>query len=72
MTDDELLTLCPFGELNPVRVKVQASDYAYEGWLAAIFEKRSGAFRAVVEDDNGRLFIHNASQITIARAKENA
>ena len=47
----------------PVRVNVIATDYSYEGWLAGIAIKRSGAIRYVVEDDNGRLFIHNAAQI---------
>lgn len=45
------------------RVRVKANDYSYDGWLMAIFLKRSGATRLVVEDDNGRLFIHNLEQI---------
>jgi hypothetical protein len=45
------------------RVTVKGGDYTYEGWIVAIFSKRSGATRYVVEDDNGRLFIHNDGQI---------
>jgi hypothetical protein len=47
----------------PIRVTVIANDYSYEGWLAGIAIKRSGAVHYIVEDDNGRLFIHNAAQI---------
>jgi hypothetical protein len=46
------------------KVHVTASDYAYDGWLVAVFLKRRGERRCVVEDSNGRLFIHNASQLT--------
>jgi len=47
------------------RVRVEASDYNYEGWLVAAFPKRkSGAIRCVVEDEHGRLFIHNPGQLT--------
>jgi hypothetical protein len=42
---------------------VQGSDYAYAGRLAGLAWKQSGALRYVVEDANGRLFIHNAKQI---------
>lgn len=61
MTDDELNAAT--GSPLWVRVRVQATDYAYEGWLVSVFRKRSDATRCVVEDDNGRLFIHNAGQI---------
>jgi hypothetical protein len=44
-------------------VTVNASDYRYEGRLAGIAVKASGAIRYVVEDRNRRLFIHNAVQI---------
>ena len=47
----------------PVRLTVTGNDYSYEGWLASVVIKRSGAIRYVIEDDNGRLFIHNAGQI---------
>ena len=47
----------------PVRLTVTGNDYSYEGWVAGVVIKRSGAIRYVIEDDNGRLFIHNATQI---------
>lgn len=50
------------------RVKVTANDYSYEGWLGkedGTFTKRSGAKRYIVEDDFGRCFIHNSSQIEV-------
>ena len=46
----------------PVRLTVHGSDYSYDGWVQGIVIKRSGAIRYVIEDDNGRLFIHNAKQ----------
>jgi hypothetical protein len=63
MTDEELLA----ADANPqwVHVRVKATDYEYEGWLVTAFGKRRPTqVRCVVEDDNGRLFIHNASQLT--------
>jgi hypothetical protein len=59
MTDLELLgiPLC-----SPVLVT--ATDYQYEGWLNAVFSKRSGKIRCVVEDERGRLFVHNAGQLS--------
>lgn len=47
-----------------VKVLVKAKDYSYEGWLVANFHKRSGEQRCVVEDENGRLFIHNLNQMS--------
>lgn len=47
----------------PLYVKVTANDYSYYGWVNGLVRKRSGAVRAVVEDDNGRLFIHNVNQL---------
>lgn len=44
-------------------VKVQANDYSYDGFIVSRFEKRGGQTRYVVEDDRGRLFIHNAKQL---------
>jgi hypothetical protein len=46
-------------------VRVTATDYAYDGWLVSIFRKRRGDVRYVVEDDCGRLFIHNAKQLGV-------
>lgn len=44
-------------------VYVYGSDYTYIGRVVSVFYKQSGALRCVVEDDNGRLFIHNAQQL---------
>ena len=65
MTEDDLYARL-FGETNPIPVRVQASDYAYDGWLTTLIVKRSGAIRCVVEDSCGRLFIHNAAQVTLS------
>ena len=46
-----------------MRVTVTGNDYIYQGWLAGLVIKQSGAIRYVVEDDCGRLFIQNASQL---------
>lgn len=60
MTDEELFKA---GESHS-EVRVRANDYAYNGRVAVVFPKiGSGAVRCVVEDDCGRLFIHNARQI---------
>lgn len=62
MTDEELFALDADPDFR--RVTVIASDYYYEGWLVTVFNKRrKSQVRCVVEDDNGRLFIHNASQL---------
>jgi hypothetical protein len=45
------------------RITVRGGDYSYEGYIVAVFLKRRGGVRYVVEDDNGRLFIHNAKQV---------
>lgn len=58
MTREKLLNL-----KHGCAVIVTAKDYAYEGAIVSVFPKRKGAVRCVVEDDNGRLFIHNAEQI---------
>jgi hypothetical protein len=49
--------------LPTIELTVQAIDYSYQGRLAGVAFKISGAIRYAVEDDNGRLFIHNAAQI---------
>jgi hypothetical protein len=63
MTDDELRAMAP-GQ----PVTVTGGDYSYAGWLNVVFEKRSGAVRCVVEDENGRLFVHNAKQLDVRLA----
>lgn len=44
-------------------VRVVGGDYTYTGWIDSIFKKRKGLIRYVVEDSNGRLFIHNDTQL---------
>ncbi len=41
------------------RVEKVGGDYQYEGVVVAVFTKRSGKVRLVVEDDRGLLFIFN-------------
>ena len=65
MTDDELLAID--AEPQWVQVEVAGGDYRYWGWVVSVFSKRrKGQVRCVVEDSNGRLFIHNAGQLTRA------
>ena len=48
MTDEEILAL-PVNPLNAVRkpmVRVTANDYAYNGWLVAVFRKKRSHTRA--------------------------
>jgi len=62
--DDLMMELGACAEIDaPVPVHVVANDYACDGWIVAAFEKRGGAKRCVVEDPNGRLFIHNSRQL---------
>lgn len=63
MTENELL-LANNREEGGAPVTVKAADYSYDGWLVSVFPKRSMQMRCVLEDANGRLFIHNARQIT--------
>ena len=63
MTNEEIQKLPAF-----TYVRVTASDYAYNGFFVKAFQKRprglsTGAWRCVVEDANGRLFIHNPAQL---------
>lgn len=66
MTDEEILKIQR--RINdgsePEYVRVAAGDYTYTGWLVSSFTKRSGKVRVVVEDVNGRLFIHNPAQLS--------
>jgi hypothetical protein len=52
-----------FPPVKPIPLHVTGSDYGYDGTLQGIIVKRSGVIRYVIEDDNRRLFIHNARQI---------
>lgn len=64
MTDHELLVLLRKNAMSePPPVTVRGGDYQYDGWLVSVFKKRKGQWRCVVEDEGGRLFIHNASQV---------
>lgn len=63
MTNAELLDAAGGAQSLHIPVRVTASDYRYDGWLIMVGCKRSGALRCVVEDSNGRLFIHNAGQL---------
>lgn len=40
-----------------------SGDYTFEGEVRARFSKKSGAFRLVVEDERGLLFIFNEKQL---------
>lgn len=62
MTEEELIRHAAADA--PVPVVVTANDYSYHGWIVGLAKKRSGVFRGVVEDVNGRLFIHNSSQLS--------
>lgn len=63
MTDEQMvkhLDQCP-----DVAVTVEGHDYRYNGWLVAIFKKRSNGWRCVVEDKHGRLAFHASSQLSV-------
>lgn len=49
------------------RVIKDSGDYTYNGIIVSIFEKRSGAVRLVVENDDGMLFIFNEKQLKLAQ-----
>lgn len=53
--------------INPLflkhQVTVQANDYSYAGEVCGYAVKASGEVRYIVEDSNGRLFIHSHTQI---------
>lgn len=56
-------TLRIFFEKDETPRTIRGGDYTYEGYIIQTFVKRRGGTRYVVEDDNGRLFIHNAQQV---------
>lgn len=45
------------------RVKKTAGDYTFYGEIVAVFPKKSGATRYVVENPDGVLFILNSGQL---------
>jgi hypothetical protein len=50
-------------------VIVTGGDYVYQGWLVAVFSKRRGGVRCVVEDEHGRLFIHSPVHLSAEKKK---
>ncbi len=66
MTEDELT-----GALMSDRVRNKGSDYRFEGLIVAMFQKRDGgAWRCVVENDDGILHIFSAKNLERVRAME--
>lgn len=45
------------------RVQKVGGDYRFEGEVVAVFHKRTGQVRLVVEDDRGLLFIFNEKNL---------
>lgn len=45
------------------KVLKDSGDYRYRGEVVAVFAKKSGAVRLVVENEDGMLFIFNESQL---------
>ena len=51
------------------QITVNGGDYSYRGWLRSVFPKLARVpltpeqWRAVVQDDCGRLFIHRLDQL---------
>ena len=48
-----------------IKVTVTTDDYSFTGVLVGIAITRSGKIRYVVEDDEGRLFIHTAEHLGV-------
>lgn len=64
MTDKELFALD--ANTGSQRVRASLGDTAYNGWLVCVFWKRDKQLACVVEDDHGRMFIHDAARISLA------
>lgn len=47
-------------------VAKNCGDYRFTGWVAAVFAKRSGLVRYVVEDERGMLMIMSENQLSFA------
>jgi putative ribosome biogenesis GTPase RsgA len=45
------------------RVEKTGGDYTFRGYVVAVFVKRSGAVRLVVENADGLLFIFSEAQL---------
>jgi len=52
------------------RVIKDGGDYTFRGQVVAIFQKRSGAVRYVVENDDGILHIFSAANLTLISRHE--
>jgi hypothetical protein len=52
-----------------IRVCVKAKDYSYYGEVVGMVVKRSGLIRYVVEDENGRLFIHGHEHLGLPEGR---
>lgn len=67
MTDDELINVAcrVLNNAATVKVRVTKRDYSYDGYIVGLILKQSGAIRTVVEDNCGRLFIHNSTELTL-------
>ena len=50
-------------------VQKVGGDYSFGGEVVAVFQKKSGVVRYVVEDDRGLLFIFNESQLSLKGIK---
>lgn len=61
MTDHEVLDLMIDHRHPPVRAR--GIGFEYDGWVIATAIKRSGGLRVIVEDGDGRIFIHNANEL---------
>jgi len=59
--------------MDSPRIEVHGGDYVYQGHIVSVFKKRRrGMVRVVVEDDNGRLFIHNKDQLRFEHPADHA
>jgi len=55
----------PFTSYVGCRVEKVGGDYYFRGNLVAVFQKRSGQWRAVVENDDGIVHIFNFMQLRL-------
>jgi hypothetical protein len=56
-----------YGKLHVgLKVKKISGDYSFKGTIVSCFQKQSGVWRVVVEDDRGLLLIMNpATQLEV-------
>ena len=67
---DNLAEICALGRGEELmvfsvgdKVEKTAGDYRFCGVVVSAFQKRSGPWRYVVENDDGMLFVFNATQL---------